>query len=324
MTQWKSFPKVELHRHLEGAVRLSTIREMAPQAGVILPTDDIRELAKHIQVSTPQKDLKTLLDGFELTRSVLNNTQILERIAFEAVEDAFNEGIYLLELRYSLGFIADRNPHLNYDLIHGAILDGIDRAKRKYPVRVGLISIISRNVGFEAAEKTADFTIANRDTFAGFDLAGDEVAFEAKLFRRYFSKIREKGIRVTVHAGEARVPEAANSVRDAIQYLGAERIGHGLLIIQDPTVVEYVKKQGVVLELCPISNFLTGAIDRPEDHPIRKLMQMGVKVTVNSDDPGLFGTSLTEDYEFLEKYHGFTADDFKQCNQTAEAAGFVK
>lgn len=318
----RTLPKVELHRHLEGALRYSTLVKLARAAGKELPFAEELKLRDMLLVTSPMTSLKAVLDKFWLTQSLLDSEAVLEQIAYEAVEDAHNEGVYLLELRYSLSFIQKNHHQLSFDAIHSSICKGLARASQDFPVRTGLIGILGRVDSPETQKQVADFISNHSDTFVGIDLADDENHLDTKTLKPLFERARQEGVRITVHAGES--PGTQQNVVDAIQILGAERIGHGIQIAKFPDIVQFVKDKGVVLEICPYSNYLTNVVPSIEEHPIRHLIDAGVKVTINSDDPGIFGSDLTYDYELLAKYFGFSQQDFESCNKTAELASFIK
>jgi adenosine deaminase len=319
---FKLLPKVELHRHLEGALRLETVRELAMQLGIELPPTPEAQREK-ILVLRPMQNLTEVLDRFWLTQSVLASSEILERITFEACEDAYREGIRILELRYAPSFIQINHPSLNFESIHAAIIKGIDRAKWSYPMAIGLIGIVVRVDSPDVAERTADFIIDHKDEFMAIDLAGDEAGYPCEVFEPLFMKAKKAGLRITVHAGEADVPGSAKFVVDAINYLGAERIGHGLQIYKDQKIIDFVKACGVTLEICPTSNWLTNAVRSLEDHPLKQLMDKGVKVTLNSDDPGLFGIDLTHEYGLAARRLGFSEVALKKLAQQGADSSFV-
>lgn len=316
-----ALPKVELHRHLELCVRPSTIRELAPQFGMALKSE--QDFASRFLIQEPMKDLGTVLQKFLDTQKLWASPELIERLTFEACEDAFRiDNVRLLEMRYAPTFI-QMNHKINFIDIHEAILRGVRRAEKIYPMAIGLICIIQRILPVAEAEAVTDFAIQNRETFVGLDLADNEVGFDSKPFASFFKKAKASGLGITVHSGEADVPKAPRYVRDAIDYLGATRIGHGVQIYRDPEMISYVKERQVTLELCPTSNFLTQAVAKVENHPFRQLMGQGVRTTINTDDPGIFGIDLNHEYELLEKHHRFSKSDFDQCNQFAYEASFV-
>lgn len=321
-TELRKMAKVELHRHLEGALRFSTVIELAKSQRVNLPYGDIKALKDALLVKSPMVNLKAVLDKFWLTQSLLNSPEILERIAYEAVEDAHSEGIQILELRYSLSFVRKNHENLSYSLIHQSFVKGLARAKRDFPTRVGLIGIIGRVDPPAQQAEIMDFMVENADSFVGVDLADNETSLDSRVLIPLFEKARRAGLRVTIHAGES--PGTHRNVVDSIEMLGAERIGHGVQIWQHPEIIDFVKKKNVTLELCPTSNWLTNAVTSTAVHPFRRLMEAGVRVTINSDDPGIFDYDLTHECEILAREHGFTAAEFAQCFETARAATFIK
>jgi adenosine deaminase len=188
---------------------------------------------------------------------------------------------------------------------------------------VGLLCIIQRILPVRDAESVTDFAIQHRDTFVGLDLADNEVGFDSKPFSPFFHRAREAGLGITVHSGEADVPKAPRYVRDAIDFLGATRIGHGVQIHRDPEMIEYVRSQGVVLELCPTSNRLTNAIPELRNHPLKKLMQAGVRVTINTDDPGIFNIDLNHEFAICQSTLGMSRQELEACVEQAARASFL-
>lgn len=322
MENLRNIRKVELHRHLEGSFRFSTLVELCKNAKVDLPYNDFQKLHDSLIVHKPMPDLNSVLVRLFTAQKLLNSSEVLERLAYEACEDAFNEGISILELRYSPSFCMLGHTHQTFEKIHRGILKGIERAQKNYPMAVGLIGILGRILPMDEVKKAFDFIISNKDTFLALDLADNEDGFDCKPFAPLFEKAKNIGLGITVHAGE--VPTAAYAVKDSIELLFADRIGHGVQIYKHPDLIELAKKRKTVLELCPLSNFITSAIPDIKKHPFKSLMDQGVLVTINSDDPGLFGSSLLDDYQILREHHGLTDSHFKKCNQTAYEASFIK
>ncbi len=316
----QALPKVELHRHLELALRKSTILEIAPGHGFDMSKPGAYE--HHFIIEEPMKDLGSVLHKFLDTQKLLSTPEILERVAYEACEDASHEGIKILELRYAPTFV-QLDHDLSFDDIHQAFVRGCNRAEKDLGMAVGLICILQRILGVEVANKVTDFAIANKDTFIGLDLADNEVGFEAKPYGPCFQKAKAAGLNITVHAGEASEPDSEQNVIVSIDELGASRIGHGIQIIRNEKVLKYVVDQGIVLEVCPKSNLLTSAILSYDQHPINALRDKGVKITVNSDDPGIFESSLLVEYRILEEHLGWTEKDFVAANDIAASASFI-
>lgn len=296
--------------------------ELASEVGLPLPST-FQAQRDFLLVTSPMKDLGAVLSKFLYAQKLLHSEEVLTRLAFEACEDAYNDGVRILEARYAPSFIADGHGSLSYEKIHRALLKGVAMAQKKFPMAVGLICIMQRIKPFAEAEKVCRFATDHRDSFIGLDLADNEEGFDPKQFAPLFEQARKAGLRITVHSGEANTPQAAQWVKDSIDILGAERIGHGIQIIKDKQILDYVRDKGVPLEVCPISNWLTQAFKTYEAHPIRDLMKAGIKVTINSDDPGIFATQLSDDYEVLHRVHGFTLEDFERANDIAAASSFI-
>lgn len=321
MTDLKKIPKAELHRHLELCVRPETIKELAPEVGISLESE--ADFKNRFLITEPMQDLGAVLSKFLDTQKLLFNPEVLERVAFEACEDAFkNENLRVVEFRYAPTFVA-QNHDMSFAEIHKAIVKGVERAEKLYPMAVGLICIIQRILPVSEAEAVTNFAIENNETFLGLDLADNEVGFDSKPFAPFFKRAREAGLHITVHSGEADVPKAPEYVKDAIEYLGAERIGHGVQIYKSPEMIDYVKSRNVALELCPTSNWLTNAIPDRDHHPFRHLMKQGVAVTLNSDDPVIFGTDMNVECDFVMKRLGVSEDELRQVFQTAVDHSFI-
>ena len=318
-----ALPKVELHRHIEGAIRYAAMKEWV-LADKLLPASSTEaQLRDFILIDKPVDGLKVFLEKFGLIHRVLSGAARIQRMAFEACQDAYAEGVRVLELRYSPVFIQGERKDLSFDRIHAAILAGIQAAVKECPMAVGLIGILGREWDLPTATRVTDFFIANRDTVIGLDLANDEANFDGKPFAGLFRKAKAAGLRLTVHAGESRIPTSSQSILSALDDLGAERLGHGVQIYRDPALMEAVAKRGVILELCPTSNVLTKSISASEAYPIRQIRAAGVRVCINADDPGVFDYDLNHEYELLARLHGLTEADFAAMNRDALAASFL-
>ena len=232
----QNIPKVELHCHLELCFRHETLVELGPSIGVDVPKS-YEEFRKSWLITEPMKDLASVLDRFLTIQKFWSSEEAIERLTFEACEDAFKQGVRILELRYAPTFIRMNHEHLSFEKIHQAILKGAQRAEQ-LGMAVGLIGIIQRTRPLEEAKEISDFIIANQDSFIGIDLADAEVGFDCVPFAPIFQKAKEARLRVTVHSGEEDVPEAPTFVRNAIDQLGAERIGHGLQIIKSKEMID--------------------------------------------------------------------------------------
>lgn len=318
----RSLPKVDLHRHLDCSMRWSTLLEIATILKLDFPQEHLKQ-RQHFLVTEPMVNLEAVLNKFLIAQKVLASEEILERLAFEVCEDAYNDGVKILELRYAPTFIANGHSHLTFEKIHQAFLRGINQAESKFPIAVGLICILQRTLTMPEADRVTHFALENKQTFLALDLADNEEGFEPKPFAPLFQKAKKAGLHITIHSGEAPNPQATQWITDSIDLLGAERIGHGIQAIQSEKIINKLKQEKIVLEVCPYSNYLTQAFKTYADHPLKKLFDQGVLVTINSDDPGMFASNLTEDYWIAHHYQNFNLADFKKCNETAFQHSFI-
>lgn len=317
---YKDIPKTELHCHLEACFRPETVMEVGRALGLDVPQEQERFHDEWL-LSKPLENLEVALQRFVDIQQIWCSEEIIERMTYEACEYAVGQGIRIMEFRYAPDFIASGKPHLDFLKIHEAVLRGVARAA-EFDIAIGLIGIVQKTLSLADAEHTINFIIDNADTFVALDFADKDT----HSFADYAPMVRRAqgaGLHVTVHAGEEPLPTAADEVRQAITELGAERIGHGIHIINDESVLALVRDRDVALEVCPTSNWLTSSVATTQAHPIRRLIEAGVAVTINSDDPGLFGIDLCHEYEVLHREHDFSIDDFKRCNDIAAAKSFI-
>lgn len=315
-------PKIDLHRHLDCSMRWSTMLEIASTLKIDFPQDPQKQ-KDFFLVTEPMVNLDAVLKKFLTAQKLLFSEEVLERLAFEACEDAFKDGVRIMELRYAPTFIADGHAHLSYEKIHQAFLKGIDKATKDYPIAAGLICILQRTLPLEKTALVTDFAIENKSTFLGLDLADSESEGEPEKFAPLFQKAKKQGLHITVHSGETPDARSEKWMTDAIELLGAERIGHGVQSIHSPKLIQLLKEKHITLEVCPYSNYLTQAFESLKLHPLKKLKDLGVPVTINSDDPGIFNSTLSKDYEIAQRELGFTLKDFEDCNQIAYKASFI-
>ncbi|MCM2354998.1 MAG: adenosine deaminase, partial [Pseudobdellovibrio sp.] len=300
----------------------STLLEIATTLKIEIPKNSAQQRS-HFLVTEPMKDLNAVLSKFLIAQKVLASEEILERLAFEACEDAFNDGIRICEMRYAPTFIADGHTSLTYEKIHQAFVRGLNRAKKQMPIATGLICILQRILPLEKVSSVTDFAIENKDTFLALDLADNEMGSEPRKFAKDFERAKKAGLHITVHSGETPDKEAGQWIKDSIQILGAERIGHGIQAINHKDVMQLLIEKDIPLEVCPYSNYLTQAFASYETHPLRKLYDAGVPVTLNSDDPGMFASLLTDDYVIAQEYQGFGIKEFTRCNEIAFNKSFI-
>lgn len=319
MNKINALPKTDIHCHLEACFRHQTLIEIGERVGLPVP-EDVDTFKRDYLVAEPKENLEEMIAGFDRVRALWFDPEAITRLTKEAVEDAAAQNVRLVELRYSPDFIQN-DRDISFEVIHGAILDGISSANAD--IAVGLIGIIRRTLPLPEAQKVADFITANADTFVGMDLADQELDYPGREFAQLFRKAKEQGLGITIHAGEISVEESRINVRDAIEQMAADRIGHGLHIVNDPDLIQLVIDNNITLELCPTSNLLTGSIPVIEDHPIKRLIEAGVKTTINTDDPSLFAIDWNSEYALAETTLGLTSADIDQCIENAKTASFV-
>lgn len=313
------YPLVELHRHLDGNVRLETVLDLGRQHKVDLPAWTLGELRPYVQIVGREASLLDFLAKFEMLRRVMVDYDAVRRIVRENVEDAVREGIDYIELRFSPRFMAE---YYNLDVlgVAEAACDALEEV-RDLPSKAKLIGIISRHYGPDAAWGELDAAIRLKDRgIVALDLAGDEANFPGDLFVDHFRKAREAGLHVIAHAGEAAGPE---SVRQAVLGLGAERIGHGIRSIEDPGVIDLLLDRGIPLEVCPTSNVQTSTVPDLASHPLPELLARGLAVNLNTDDPSISGIDLAHEYRVAQESLGLGEDDLRRLQENAVAAAFL-
>ena len=311
--------KTDIHCHLEACFRHETLIEIGDRVGLPVPRDT-KTFQDNYLVADPKEDLEAMIGGFDRVRALWYDAQAIRRLTREAIEDAAAQNVKLLELRYSPDFIQNGRD-ISFDMIHDAILSGV--ADARVPVAVGLIGIVRRTLTIEQATSVVDFIVSNADTFVGIDLADQEIGYPGAAFAKLFRGAKDAGLGVTVHAGEVSVLESRRNVRDAIEQMGATRIGHGLHIVNEPDLIELVVNNEVTLELCPTSNLLTGSIADINAHPFQQLIDKGVKTTINTDDPALFNIDWNSEYDLVRTTLGLSDEQIGKCVENARHASFI-
>lgn len=315
----RNLPFIDLHRHLDGSVRIETILDLAKQHGITLPRSTVEELRPHVQVTEPQPGLMAFIGKMLWMTGVLADGEACRRVARENVEDAQREGIDYLELRFSPYFMAEPHQLEMAEVIEGVVA-GIEEGVKATGVRVNLIGILSRTYGAEICHRELEALLAYRQHFVALDLAGDEANFPAPLFVDHFKKGRDAGWRITIHAGEAGGPQ---SVWDAIQLLGAERIGHGVRALEDPKLADYLAQHRVPIEANLTSNVHTSTVADLNSHPLRDMLANGLVCSINTDDPGISAIDLRHEFEVAAPAAGLSRDQIRQAQVNALETAFL-
>jgi adenosine deaminase len=315
----RTLPKIDLHRHLEGSLRLETLAEIAQEHGIDLPGYAIEALRPLATVTEEQPDFHRFLEKFKFLRRFYPTREAVERLAYEAVTDAANDNIKYLELRFNPVALA-RVQGFSLEAVTTWVCDAIEKAQRDRDIRANLIVQIGRDESLETAAELAQVALTYRDRgIVGLDLAGDEQRYPASPFNGIFRQARREGLHVTVHAGEAGDPR---NIEEAITRLEAERIGHGVRSIEDSNVLRLLRDRNVALEICPTSNIQTGVVQHFWHHPLPDLLALNVQLTINTDDPSVSDTTLTDEYWVAMQAMGVSLDQIKQTIVTAAEVSF--
>jgi adenosine deaminase len=317
---------VELHRHLDGSVRPGTIWEIAQEHGIDTGFRSREELEEGAVIRAPMKDLDSVLARFATQQAALCSRDALSRVTFENVEDAWRDGVRLVELRFAPTYIAD-GKKITFDEIIDGVLDGMLRAMAAWPIEVGLIGILPRSFPMESNARATEALVRwkrsgapGAERICGFDLADREADFEPTLFAPLVERAREAGMGITIHSGEE---TDARHVATALEVYRPSRIGHGIRCRQDPAVMARLIERDVLLEVCPTSNWITSAVPSLAAHPLPALFRAGVPVSINSDDPNLFGIDLVNEYDVCAREYGFGEADFLAMNRAALRHSFL-
>ena len=313
-------PLIDLHRHLDGNLRLATILDLALAHDLPLPAYTLEELRPHIQVTEPETDIMAYFTKFNWMVSVLADLDACRRAAYENVLDAAAEGLDYVELRFSPWFMSE--PHgLDPEGVVEAVVDGVRQGNAETPnTRANLLGIISRTYGAAVGMQELRALLTYRDDIVGLDLAGDEANYPAEMFREHFKLARDAGWGITVHAGESAGPE---SVRRAIEDLGAQRIGHALSINQDPELVAMMLERRIGIEANLTSNVHTNSVPSYAAHPLKGWLEVGLLATINTDDPGISPVTLREEFEVAAPLAGLTAADTRRAQENAVTVAFL-
>ncbi len=312
-------PLLDLHRHLDGSIRLETILDLGCQHHLPLPAWDVDALRPYVQVSDQQPGVMAFLAKFEWMVGVLVDYDACRRIAYENVEDAHKEGIDYVELRFSPWFMA--GPHgLDPAGVVAAVIEGIEAAAREIPTRVQLVGILSRTYGPEIAWKELEALWQYRDYLVGLDLAGDEAHYPGELYTGHMHHGREAGWQITVHAGESAGPE---SIWQALHGLGAARIGHALSAPRDPALMDYLAEHRIGIEANLTSNVQTTSVKDYPSHPMRQFMEHGLLATLNTDDPGISNITLSYEYDVAAPAAGLSPEQIVQAQRNALEIAFL-
>jgi adenosine deaminase len=303
----KRLPKTDLHCHLDGSLRLDTVLDLARQQGVKLPTFDRVGLFDMLYAGEHVASLDDYLRAFDITLSVMQREDALERIAYELAEDAHRENVRYLEVRYCpLLHVRDG---LRPAQVVEAVLRGLRTAKRELGIRYGVILCAIRSQPQDQSLRIAELCVAfkNRGVVA-FDLAGSEINNPAKVHRAAFQLVIDNNINCTAHAGESFGPD---SVHQAIHKCGAHRIGHGTRLVESGDLLNFVNDHRIPLEVCPSSNVQTRAASSWEAHPVDFYVDYGLRITINTDNRLMSDTTVSKELHLCHRHFGWSLETIK-------------
>lgn len=316
---YQALPKVELHRHLEGSLRFETVRELARSHGLNLPaTAQLREM---VQIGPNEPfTFDNFLSKFSTLRMFYRSSEIISRITQEAIADAAADNIRYLELRFTPVALS-RLQDFPLAEVMDWVIEGARLGEDKFGVTTRLIVSINRHESVALAAQVTYLAIERLGQgIIGLDLAGNEVEFHAKPFVKLFQTAKEKGLHITTHAGEW---GPAENIIHAVQKLGAERIGHGIRVMDSLQAVELAQKHGTCFEVCVTSNYQSGAVASLKVHPLKEMLANGLNATLNTDDPSISQITLSGEYQLAHKTLGLSADTLKDRAVAAAHAAFL-
>lgn len=317
---YRALPKVELHRHLEGSLRLTTMLDIARQHDILVP-DDVIGLSNLVQMQEQEGfSFRTFLSKFNTLRLFYRSPQAIHRITREAIEDAAKDNVRYLELRFTPAALsrAERFP-LN-DVMQW-VINSAQAAAQEFGILVRLIASVNRHESPELAEQVAWLAAEHKDEgIVGLDLAGNEAEYPSEPFYGVFKEARQAGLHIVVHAGEW---GPAVNVQQAIVELGAERIAHGVRVLEDQAITAMTRERGTPFEVCVTSNYQSGVVPGTQDHPLPRMLAAGLDATVNTDDPSVSRITLSHEYHVVCDELAVPLTVLKQRILAAAGAAFL-
>lgn len=317
----RALPKIELHRHLEGAVRLETLIDIAIEYGIEMPEYNVEQLRPFVQMMPGQtRSAQMFLAKFQTLRQFFRSPDVIRRVTREVVEDAAADNVRYMELRFTPQALANI-LNCEYEEVLSWVCEEARSVGIQRDIDVRLIVSMNRHEGLDIGARVLDAALDFRASgVVGLDLAGQEANFSAEPFAPLFHRAKEEGLGVTVHAGEW---AGAASVRVALHTLRADRIGHGVRALEDSSILQYIIKHNVPLEVCPTSNYHSGVVNLIEEHPLRELYSMSVRTTINTDDPLLSNITLSDELLAAVQLMGMSLGEVKDMMLNAARCAFL-
>lgn len=316
---YQALPKIELHRHLEGSLRFETVRELAREHSLDLPqTGKLRKLVQ-VQENEPMT-FENFLSKFANLRLIYKSPEIITRITQEVIEDAAVDNVRYMELRFTPIALSRAQGFPLPDVIDW-VIEGTQKANREFGITTRLIVSVNRHEEIELASQVAELAAAHiEDGIVGLDLAGNEAEFPAAPFLSLFKSSAEAGLHISIHAGEWGPGE---NVFYAIDTMGAERIAHGIRVLESPAAVRIAKDRQTAFEVCLTSNYQSGAVASVKDHPLKQMLDAGLNATINTDDPGISQIDLSNEYRLACEAQNLSLSQLRGRIAAAAQATFL-
>jgi adenosine deaminase len=312
-------PKIELHCHLDGSVRPETIIDIAKREGIHIPSFDIEEMKEELIAPLDCESLDEYLEKFSIPNAVMQSKENLKRITFELYEDAAKENVKYMEVRFAP--LLHTRKGLSIEEIIGSVIEGMKEAEGQFDIKGNIILSCMRTMSAESAfEVVEQGKIFLGKGVVAIDLcASEEEGFCGK-FIEPIALAREYGYRVTIHAGETGI---GKNVLEAAEWLGAERIGHGVYITDCAEAYQIVKEKQIVLEICPTSNVQTKAVNQFRDHPLYDFHRDGIKITINTDNRTVSDTTMTKECDLVWNEFAMSDEDYREIYMNSVEAAFA-
>jgi len=296
----RALPKVEQHVHIVGSTRPETLLWLVEEAGIEKPFKTVEEVRRFFHY----RNFSHFISIYSTVVDCITDENQFDRITYEMLECDARCNVRYVEASFSAP------DHVKKGLEYGRMLDainrGVRRAYRDFGIECNLRIDLVRNYGPKVGMEVLDWIEGKHDNIVSIDIGGSEERFPAKPFAPVYQRARKMGLHLVAHAGEV---TAADSVWETVRTLGVERIGHGLAVSTDTSLINYLLGHGITIEACPTSNVRTGAVRSLENHPIRNFFEQGLRVTVNTDDPSMFGTDMNNEYLQLHQRLKFTISE---------------
>jgi aminodeoxyfutalosine deaminase len=313
-----SLPKVELHLHLEGSVQPETLRELAAAKGRLVKETEAW-IEERVQKGYRYGNFQAFLQAFKLVALLLETPEDYALATFRLLEGLAKQKVKYAEITLSAGVVLWKKQPL--DAIFVAVAEAAEQARRRWGVRTSWIFDAIRHFGAEHVREVLGWAVRLRTGgVVALGIGGDEERGPAELFTEVYREARNQGLHVVAHAGEA---SGSESVRQAVELLGAERIGHALTAARDPSVLAMLRERHIPVEVCLTSNVATGVLTRLEDHPLPRFLEAGLVVTLNSDDPVMFGTNLEREFQQAAACFGLSRAELTELCANAVRASFL-